>query len=307
MKVEISIVIPLYNKEEYIIRVLKCIENQTFKNWECIIVDDGSTDESARIVKEYILNRGNQWRYFHQKNMGQASARNIGIDLCEGRYIAFLDADDLWPNNKLALQFSALEVNPNYVVALSPFVIFDPNTRLPRLVRHTNSKKMLKGWLSMRGFGGGIESVGLIRRSALGSQLRFDESLTTSSGLDLTLRLSKLGEISFLREIGLFYRISEGQWHSNSAELERNLKIIRFKHQIESGEPLDKYHVAYRYWSSKKSLGSRTFLPALWRSVFSPSDRRFHMIFCLVLRNLKAKVLGVLNYKNIMKLISDNN
>jgi|688.fasta_scaffold302720_2 glycosyltransferase involved in cell wall biosynthesis len=307
MAIDISIIIPLYNKEEYIERVLKCIENQTFKNWECIIVDDGSTDDSASIVKEYILNRGKQWRYFHQENRGQASARNTGIDLCEGRYIAFLDADDLWPNNKLALQFSALEVNPNCVLALSPFVIFDPNSRLPRLVKHTNSEKMLRGWLSMRGFGGGIESVGLIRGSALGTQLRFDESLTTSSGLDLTLRLAKLGEITFLREIGLFYRISEGQWHSNSSELERNMKIIRFKHQIDSGEPLDKYHFAYKYWSAKKSSGSQTFFPALWRSVFSTNDGRLHMIFCLIIRNLKARALGVLNYKNIMKLISYNN
>jgi glycosyltransferase involved in cell wall biosynthesis len=307
MTIEISIVIPLYNKEEYIERVLKCIENQTFKNWECIIVDDGSTDASARIVKEYILNRGKQWRYFHQENMGQAYARNVGIELSEGRYIAFLDADDLWPNSKLALQFSALEVNPSCVVALSPFVIFDPNSRIPRLVKHTNSTKMLKGWLSMRGFGGGIESVGLIRRSAFGTQLRFDESLTTSSGLDLTLRLAEQGEIAFLRDIGLFYRISEGQWHSNSVELERNLKIIRFKHQIESREPLDKYHLAYKYWSGKKSSGLKTFLAAICRSVFFTGDKHFHMIFCLTIRNLKAKILGILNYRYITNLMSNSN
>ena len=76
MSVKVSIVIPLYNKEEYIERVLKCIENQSLEDWECIIIDDGSTDNSAMIVKNYISNRGNKWRYFHQENRGQAAARN---------------------------------------------------------------------------------------------------------------------------------------------------------------------------------------------------------------------------------------
>ena len=64
MSVKVSIVIPLYNKEEYIERVLKCIENQSLEDWECIIIDDGSTDNSARVVKNYISNRGNKWKYF---------------------------------------------------------------------------------------------------------------------------------------------------------------------------------------------------------------------------------------------------
>lgn len=307
MPVEISIVIPLYNKAGFIERVLDCIENQTFKNWECIIVDDGSTDDSSKIVKQYLSGRGNQWRYFRQENKGQAAARNAGIDIARGRYVAFLDADDLWPNYKLSSQFNALELHANSVVALSPFAIFDSNSRLPRLVHHTNSQKMLKGWISMQGFGGGIESVGLIRRAALGTQLRFDESLTTSSGLDLTLRLVELGDVVFLNEIGLIYRISEGQWHSNSSELERNLNLIQLKYQSISAEPLIQYHLAYLYWSKKRSLGARIFITALMLSVFSPSNRRIQMISRLIIRNLKAKALGLLQYKTIRKLIVENN
>ena len=150
MPVKVSIIIPLYNKEEYIERALKCIEDQSFEDWECIIIDDGSTDGSAVIVKNFISNRGNKWRYLRQKNRGQAAARNTGIDLSLGEYIAFLDADDLWPSNKLFLQFAALESNASYVLALSPYVIFDSNSNYLRLVTHSNADKMLKSRLKGR-------------------------------------------------------------------------------------------------------------------------------------------------------------
>ena len=71
MPVKVSIIIPLYNKEEYIERALKCIEDQSFEDWECIIIDDGSTDGSAVIVKNFISNRGNKWRYLRQKIEGK--------------------------------------------------------------------------------------------------------------------------------------------------------------------------------------------------------------------------------------------
>ena len=307
MPVKVSIVIPLYNKEEYIERVLKCIENQSLEDWECIIIDDGSTDNSAMIVKNYISNRGNKWRYFHQENRGQAAARNIGIDLSMGEYIAFLDADDLWSSNKLFLQYAALESNANYVLALSPFVIFESNSNFPRLVAHSNAKEMLSGWLSMKGFGGGLESVGLIRKSALGANVRFDSSLTTSSGLDLTLKLSDLGGICLLKEIGLLYRINEGQWHTNMGELERNLVIIRNRHEKRSENSLVSAHFAYIYWVNIRLAGGSVFFKAILKSMFCTENLRLQMLVSLVKRNLKARILGLLYYVHIRNLLAKIN
>jgi hypothetical protein len=106
----------------------------------------------------------------------------------------------------------------------------------------------------MRGFGGGIEWVGLLRREVLESTLRFDESLSTSSGLDFTLKLCQLGQIAFDKKIGLLYQISEGQWHSNSDELKRNMEIIRQKYSNFSGYDLNEWHLAYIYWSEIKTF-----------------------------------------------------
>ncbi|MFS3928309.1 glycosyltransferase family 2 protein [Priestia flexa] len=88
-----SIVIPVYNKEEYISRTLNSILNQTFLNFEIIIVDDGSTDNSIKIVKNFDDNR---IKVVSQENKGVSSARNLGVEHSKNDYIAFIDADDIW-------------------------------------------------------------------------------------------------------------------------------------------------------------------------------------------------------------------
>jgi glycosyltransferase involved in cell wall biosynthesis len=287
-------------------RVLECIEGQEFTNWECIIVDDGSTDESPQIVKEFLSAHSDKWRYIRQVNQGQAAARNAGIELSQGKYIAFLDADDFWPNYKLKSQFDSLESDDELVAVLSPFVIFSANSKTPRLVSHHATEKLLIGWITMRGFGGGIESVGLIRRSALGMDLRFDESLSTSSGLDFTLRLSERGKVGFVKEIGLLYQISEGQWHSNTDELMRNLEIIRKKYPGYSPDSLEEWHSAYIYWAKKKSKGWYRFVGALLKS-FCYQNRRLRllMIWALTTRNVNAKWQGFNHRQEIKDLLRE--
>lgn len=90
----ISIIIPLYNAQEYIAETLDSVLFQTYSNWECIVVDDGSTDNSANIVSKYTI-RDSRFSYFNQENGGPSKARNYGLSLSKGEYIQFLDADDV--------------------------------------------------------------------------------------------------------------------------------------------------------------------------------------------------------------------
>jgi glycosyltransferase involved in cell wall biosynthesis len=305
ISIDVSIVIPLYNKESYIKRVLECIEDQEFTNWECIIVDDGSTDESGKIAKDFVSSRKEKWRYIRQANQGQAAARNSGIELSQGKYIAFLDADDFWPTYKLKSQFAILEMDPELVAVLSPFVIFSANSKTPRLVTHHATDKLISGWVTMRGFGGGIESVGLIRRSAIDTDLRFDESLSTSSGLDFTLSLSSRGKIGFVKKIGLLYQLSEGQWHSNTDELVRNMEIIRKKHYSYASESIDEWHAAYIYWTKEKAQGWYKIAVALVGSCAHSKARwRLLMLWAITSRNIKAIWLGFFHRQEIKKLLS---
>ena len=86
-----SVIIPLYNKQDYITRTINSVLNQTYQNFEIIVVDDGSTDKSLSVVKTI---KDKRIKVFSQKNLGVSNARNKGIKQSKGNYIAFLDADD---------------------------------------------------------------------------------------------------------------------------------------------------------------------------------------------------------------------
>ncbi len=90
----ISIIVPVYNAEAHVAECLSSIQSQTFKDWECICVDDGSTDESPSIVEQFALNDP-RFRLIQQKNGGPGVARNTGLESAKGESFTFVDADDL--------------------------------------------------------------------------------------------------------------------------------------------------------------------------------------------------------------------
>jgi len=98
----ISIIVPVYNAEKYLRRCIDSIIAQTFTDWECLLVDDGSTDESPNICDEYAT-KDSRIKVFHKVNEGVSSARNIGIDNAKGRFVTFVDADDSIMHNYLCL------------------------------------------------------------------------------------------------------------------------------------------------------------------------------------------------------------
>ena len=106
VNIDISIIIPIYNKEEHLALCLKSVISQSLKNIEIICIDDGSTDNSLEIIKKYKI-IDNRIIIIHQKNQGSAIARNKGISISKGKFIAFMDSDDCYPNNfTLELMFN---------------------------------------------------------------------------------------------------------------------------------------------------------------------------------------------------------
>lgn len=107
---KVSIIMPAYNAENYIGKSVKSVLDQTFKNWELIIIDDGSSDRTAEICKKYV-SLDNRIIYVFQENSKQATARNNGLKIAKGDIIAFLDSDDLWLPTKLELSLSYFDLN----------------------------------------------------------------------------------------------------------------------------------------------------------------------------------------------------
>lgn len=110
----VSIIIPYYNSENTIIRALESVIKQTYRDYEIILIDDGSTDNSHKIIDDFFGdNGGHKYLHLKQKNSGPSKARNEGVRISSGEYIAFLDSDDSWNYNKLELQMNFLGNNEN--------------------------------------------------------------------------------------------------------------------------------------------------------------------------------------------------
>jgi teichuronic acid biosynthesis glycosyltransferase TuaG len=123
-KVAVSIIMPCYNSERFIGEAIRSVVNQSFNNWELLICDDGSTDNSVSIAKNYA-SRDSRISVIQNKNeRGAPGARNSCLDIASGRYIAFLDADDLWLKNKLELQISFMKSN-SYTFVYSYHQVID--------------------------------------------------------------------------------------------------------------------------------------------------------------------------------------
>ena len=114
----VSIITPVYNGEKYVGETIRSVLNQTYRNWEMIVVDDGSKDHSASIVREFA-GQDNRIQLVQQPNGGSASARNNGIRRANGQYIALLDADDLWEPNFLESQLALMKEKGAVVVHAS--------------------------------------------------------------------------------------------------------------------------------------------------------------------------------------------
>ena len=111
----VSAIIPAYNADQFIAQAIQSVLDQTYRSYEIIVVDDGSTDKTKAILREF----NGQIRCINQENRGPSAARNAGINIAQGKYICFLDADDLWTPDKLEVQIDFLERHPNIALVFS--------------------------------------------------------------------------------------------------------------------------------------------------------------------------------------------
>ena len=120
----VSVIMPAFNAEKYISESIESVIAQTYTNWELIIVDDGSTDETGNIANHYLA-RDSRIKYIYQENQKQGASRNKGIMLSKGNLIAFLDSDDVWVAKKLEIQLRCLNDNKVNLVYSAGFVFFN--------------------------------------------------------------------------------------------------------------------------------------------------------------------------------------
>ena len=207
----ISVVIPTYNCDRYLSHAIDSVLAQTIEDYELIIIDDGSTDDTAQVLKRYAVDkitppRQQTIRYIRQSNQGVAVARNHGIQLARGSLIAFLDADDWFVSTKLEHQWEIFEANPEVGMVHSGWQRVDaagesllevkPWSDCPRLD--------LEQWLQWKPV---LPSAMMFRKEWLLKADGFDPRFPPAEDTDLVLRLAAMGcQTAWLKEITVYYR-----------------------------------------------------------------------------------------------------
>lgn len=130
----VSIIMPAHNSERYIKQAIESVKKQIYSNWELLIVDDCSTDETPAIISEYSMDPRIKPIYL-QENIGIAGARNKAIEQSKGKYIAFLDSDDTWMNNKLDYQVKYM-IRTGCVFTYTYYRVINENNQVVRLINH---------------------------------------------------------------------------------------------------------------------------------------------------------------------------
>lgn len=221
----VSVVIPMYNVEQYIAKSVGAVLAQTFNHFELILVDDGCTDRTLEVVEQF---QDSRIRVISQSNRGLSGARNTGIDVARGIYVALLDADDFWAKDKLLKHVRHLNNRAEVGVSYCPSLFINEDNQLlgigqfPKLVGITKQHILCRNPV-------GNGSSAVIRRSLLDEvgyygaghdkyrKMYFDESLRQSEDIELWIRIAITTHWIFegIKQPLTFYRVNDSGLSAN--------------------------------------------------------------------------------------------
>jgi glycosyltransferase involved in cell wall biosynthesis len=247
----VSIILPTYNRANFLSQAFESVRSQTYRNWELIVVDDGSTDDTAQRVAELAPSMPGPVKYHYQSNQGPYGARNTGIDLAEGQYLAFFDSDDVWLPHHLQDCQASLQANDDVdwvyaacrvvdqatgkVLMPSTFYkdgrrlrFFNLKTRPSGALRIIEDPNVIRGMIC-HGLAGGLQNS-MIRKRVF-ADCRFETKYRNEAEDRLiVIRLLTKGlTIGYLDQVNVVYNVHDG--HSSAAgtcgSLEKRVNIQR--------------------------------------------------------------------------------
>lgn len=288
----ISVIIPVFNGEKTILETIESVLNQTFTDIELIVIDDGSRDSTLSVVSKV---RDPRLKIFSYTNAGVANSRNRGLSHASGKFVAFLDADDLWTPDKLEAQLKALMENPQAAVAYSWVDYIDQSGKFFRAANRVAItgdlyEKMLVNSVLENG------SNPLIRKQAFAEVGGFNQEFSPADDWDMWLRLSARYHFVAVPAPQILYRMSPCSASSNVLKMESAcLKMLKeaFNQAPESLQYLKKNALAglYRYLVS--------------RALESPQERKNGLLAARFFWHLVVNNLSVLTqWKTVLITLS---
>jgi teichuronic acid biosynthesis glycosyltransferase TuaG len=245
----ISIILPFYNADKYLKEAIQSVINQSIDNWELILINDGSTDNSKEITLSFDDRR---IRYFEQENRGVSFARNLGLGNMNGDYFCFLDADDILPVNSLKSRFFLLKSHPFLKFADGQVKKFDQNLKEIKSVWNPNYRaEPLNDLLSLSG-NSFLGLTWMIKREK-DFQYRFCEKITHCEDLLFFMEIARYGGYyAFTDETILHYRDTPNSAMKNLKGLEAGYRYI--ENQIKNWDEISASDLNIYKFKYKKAM-----------------------------------------------------
>ena len=204
----VSVIIHTYNNEKFIAETVESVLNQTYKDYEIIIVDDGSVDGTRDALIPYMQ----KIRYHYKENGGIASAKNAGISLSETEFVAFLDHDDLWVPDKLQLQMEHFNENPQIGLVYAKYTSFRDGKEL-----RTKPEKGYSGWIFKELLSKSFiqTSTVVVKRECLDAVGPYDETFSLGDEYDMFLRIAQKFQCGFVDKGLTRYRVHDTNASNN--------------------------------------------------------------------------------------------
>ncbi|MFA5145949.1 MAG: glycosyltransferase [Candidatus Omnitrophota bacterium] len=264
MKELVSVIIPAYNCARYISEALDSVFYQTYRDFEVIVIDDGSTDGTIDILKKYAAEHPGKMSCIYQKNSGPGKARNRGIKEARGEYVAFLDSDDIWLPEKLKAQLDFFKKEPSLALVHSDFMYFN-NSGITKKSEFSSTAK--------RNFSGSAfyplvkenfirTSTVVVKKIVLEVLGAFDEDFFMSEDYDLWLRIAKVHDIGYVND--RIVNVRQHADHISRRDIrETYLWIDRVMEKLvktnpEIGKEIKRY-LSYRFAKNHYTIGYDLF------------------------------------------------
>jgi glycosyltransferase involved in cell wall biosynthesis len=309
----VSVIVPAYNAESTILETIASVQQQTFTDFELIVIDDGSSDRTLELLHSVTDTR---LLIFSYENGGVCVARNRGISHATGEFIAFLDADDLWTPDKLEAQLAALQQHPEAGVAYSWTCNMGEKGELLHPVTPVYDGNVHANLLVWNFLSNG--SNPLIRSQAIKSIGDFDSTFPYCADWDYWLRLAAHWHFVAVSEIQVFYRRSSGSMTSK-VETIKQASLIMLEKAFRSAPPELQYLKnksfanVYQYYAEvylrdvTNNSSLNQVIEILWKAVrLQPQNLLNKYTQKLVIKILLLRLLSPRIASNIFRLFSKN-
>lgn len=237
---KVTVLMSVYNGEKYLREAIDSILNQTFRNFEFLIINDGSTDRTAEILESYndprikIIN--------NERNMGLTKSLNKGLKMARGEYIARMDADDISEPNRLKKQVEFLDMHPSIgVVGINSYIIDESGNILTKMERPTSHEKIIAKILGENQM---VHGSLMMRKKLLETRGYYDEEFVLAQDYELLLRLSSITKLANLSE----------QLHRWRRDTSRGISTTKRKYQIAVRDKIRKVFLEKNYSLDKNYI-----------------------------------------------------